>query len=325
MNRDLRLAVASDYPAICAYLEAHWRKGHVFTKSRALFDWQHRNGDDYNFVLGCASDGSIHGVLGFIPHGQYGPSLQFESLWLCIWSVCEEARGHGLGRLMLDYLEAQFNPVFIGTNGASDMTLPMYQARGWTTGKLEHWYFSGPCAACDEDGHAVVEPALPSFFGDFPWGERPWKTPTYLLQRYTHHPFYRYDFYAVKNSSAVGFAVTRICEGGTERDPVRSLRIVDYIGDIDAMRGTAEAWEQVQRDTQCGIIDFYCSHLDKDIMHGAGFSIRDADEVIIPNHFEPYEHRNVDINYAVKAPKGMPWRVVKGDGDQDRPNLLGAP
>ena len=70
------------------------------------------------------------------------------------------------------------------------------------------------------------------------------------------------------------------------------------------------------------MLDFYCAGYNSADIEAAGFTRRIADEVIIPNHFEPYEHRNIDINYAVKAPKGMPWRIVKGDGDQDRPNVL---
>ncbi len=290
---NIRLALAADYPAICAYLESHWRKGHIFTKSKVLFDWQHWDAARarYNFILGCATDGDIQGVLGFIPHGQFDPALGFDSIWLCIWHA--SVKGTGLGRRMLDWLEETFRPTFLGTNGASEMSLPLYQARGWETGKLEHWYLELSNAR---------KPA-PSGTYDAMRG----KGKNYRNFRYGQHPVYAY------NDNLMN--VTRLCVA----DGVRLLRIVDC-----ESPGTLKMfnWEHEMRKAGSSMVDFYCAGFNHGHMEEAGFTRRIADEVIIPNYFEPYEHRNVDINYAVKVLKGMPWRIVKGDGDQDRPNVL---
>ena len=296
MTHDIRLAVASDYPAICAYLDAHWRKGHIFTTHKALFDWQHlqRDGKTYNFVLGCAPDGAIDGVLGFIPHGQFDPALGFDSIWLCIWSVCEAARGYGLGRRLLDFIEETFKPTFLATNGASEMSLPLYQARGWETGKLEHWY--------------MVPRNLGRTQVTDPGNSIPGKSDAYVESRYSRHPWYQY--------MVAGRTAMRLCRGASDTDV---LRIVEC-GSLESLANMR--WQSVSDDTRKVFIDFYCAGFDSDGLEAIGFTRRIADEVIIPNHFEPYEHRNIDINYAVKAPKGMPWRIVKADGDQDRPNVL---
>ncbi len=293
MSHTIRLALADDYPAICAYLEANWRKGHIFTKSKALFDWQHWDEarQRYNFILGCNDSGGIDGVLGFIPHGQYDPALGFDSIWLCIWHA--SVKGTGLGRRMLDWLEETFKPAFLGTNGASEMSLPLYQARGWETGKLEHWYMRTHSATrgCFDSGYTE---------------DRHRKSLTYLDARYGRHPIYEYD--------RRGDVVTRLCSG-----VVSVLRIVDFLGAEEICQVD---WRHIASLTGAQFVDCYCAGIDAADMMRAGFTRRIADEVIIPNYFEPYEHRNVDINYAVKAPKGMPWRIVKGDGDMDRPNVL---
>ncbi len=296
---NIRLAKAADYPAICDYLEAHWRHGHVFTKSRELFDWQHRTGDDYNFVLG-ESDGRILGVLGFVPHGQFDPKLGTDALWLCIWSVSEESRGQGLGIRLLSFVEDTYRPRFIGTNGASNMTMPMYAARGWKTGKLEHWYATPETATTGRAG---------SVRGPYPM---PKKTQAFADARYAKHPMYKYDVYGNEHTAVV----LRVCEA----EGLRMLRVVDLIGSSAGFSHLP--WKQLAAKYQATLIDFYCAGIPSRDVEAAGFKRRRGDEVIVPNYFEPYEHRNVDINYAFKAPQQTTWRICKGDGDQDRPNVL---
>ena len=45
--------------------------------------------------------------------------------------------------------------------------------------------------------------------------------------------------------------------------------------------------------------------------------------MIIPNHFEPFERKNIDIYCAFKSNyKNKIIRLFKGDGDGDRPSIL---
>ena len=43
--------------------------------------------------------------------------------------------------------------------------------------------------------------------------------------------------------------------------------------------------------------------------------------VVIPNHYEPFEQKNVHLHFAMKTDK--PYVIFKGDGDQDRPSREG--
>ncbi len=302
MTHDIRLALADDYPAICAYLEAHWRKGHIFTKSKALFDWQHWNKvkQHYHFVLGCAPDGSIHGVFGFIPNGQWDPALGYESIWLAIWSVCDEAKGHGLGRRLLAFIEDIYKPNFIGTNGATEMTLRMYEERGYVTGTLEQWY----CMHGDTKRGRYANPG-PSF-------DEPRKSLDYAFNRYNEHPFYKYRFDDVGDGSA--FVVSRRCESPNGD----ALRVVDFFGAPTALESVN--WERMAHEEDVDYIDIFCAGVPALCLERAGFTRRIGNEIIIPNHFEPYENRNIEINYAVKC--AQPWRILRGDSDMDRPNVL---
>lgn len=298
----IRVAIRSDYPAICAYLEQHWRPCHPFTRSHDLFAWQHGTADGYNFVLGCAADGAIQGVLGFIPASQFDPVLESSALWLAIWSVCDSARGQGLGGKMLSFIEDMYKPTLIGTNGATEMTLKMYRARGWTTGVLEQWYATV--------GHATIG-RLGGIRGTIPL---PAKTAKWVENRYEKHPVYKYTVIGNGHTTAV----LRVCENEATR--VRILRVVDLIGPSSGFSHLP--WRQLIAHFQCKMIDFTCAGVPPRDLEAAGFKRRRGDEVIVPRHFEPYEHRNVDVAYAIKAPRGLPWRICVGDSDMDRPNLI---
>jgi hypothetical protein len=62
-------------------------------------------------------------------------------------------------------------------------------------------------------------------------------------------------------------------------------------------------------------------------MRRAGFSERTTEgEVVIPDHFEPFEFKNVEMNFALKISEEIrekaQVRLFKSDGDQDRPNIV---
>lgn len=299
----IRLSTADDYPAICAYLETHWRKRHIFCSSRALFDWQHFDpvSNAYNFVIGCDDTGRILGVLGFVPTGQFDSALERRAIFLCIWSVSEEARGTGLGSRLLAFVEAM-RPQLIATVGASEMTLAMYRKRGWKTGRMEHWYSMRDTAFIGRGGFVRGPSTLPT------------KTSKYVENRYSKHPWYQYQIYSNGPTSVV----LRVAEAPERR--VRVLRVVDIIGPSAGLSHLP--WRQLAERYDCKTVDLYCAGIPSRDLEAAGFKRRRGDEVIIPNHFEPYEHRNVEIDYAIKAPAGVPWRLCRGDGDQDRPNVI---
>jgi GNAT superfamily N-acetyltransferase len=300
----IRLALATDYPALCAYLETHWRKSHVFTTSPDLFRWQHWDAERerYNFAI-AEEDGRILGVLGFVPHSQFDPTMEpGAAIWLCIWSVADETRGKGLGRKLLDWVEETYRPTFIGTNGASDMTMAMYAARGWKTGQLDHWYGDRSTLTVGRGGSCRGA------------RQAPFKSKTFVENRYAKHPVYKYDIYGNEHTAIV----VRVCEA----PEIRMLRVVDVIGSTAGLCHLP--WRQLIERYNANMLDFYCTGIPSRDLEACGLKRRRGDEVIVPNYFEPYEHRNVSINFAYKAPAWASVRVVKGDGDQDRPNIIAA-
>ena len=344
---EIRLAERSDHPALVAFLDQHWKKNHVFTYSKRLLDWQHfdKQRNVYNFVLGAKrGTGEIHGILGFIRLSQFD-NLGIEPTrlcWMAIWKIQEAAAGFGLGRQLLSYIEETIMPETISTVGASEMTLRMYQARNYATGRLNQYFILSPYKSTyelasapqqglpriDDPSHSskkrlieISKSEIRRCAGIFlSQVELPVKSPDYMVNRYLRHPFYRYSVYAIRDGlTTAGLVVIRICAQGN----ARALRIVDFIGPSEALRGLEPDWFSLLKTTGAEYVDFFNAGIEDQHLRESGFSLRtEKDKIIVPNYFEPFVRSNIDIHYAIRAPSGKKFRIVKGDSDQDRPNLV---
>ena len=71
-------------------------------------------------------------------------------------------------------------------------------------------------------------------------------------------------------------------------------------------------------------LDLYSHGVPLKILKQAGFINREKVEgLVIPNYFEPFEQKNIDLRFAYKTDQSLPpVRLFKADGDQDRPQFL---
>ena len=107
--------------------------------------------------------------------------------------------------------------------------------------------------------------------------------------------------------------LTRVVEAAG----AKVLRIVDYIGDETLISGTNDFFTDRLLEDDLEYVDFYEYGLTRDYILQAGFSDRYESENIIPQYFDPFEQRNVDM-WSFYCTEGT--RIFKADGDQDRPN-----
>lgn len=344
---EIRLAHEADGKALVQFIDQHWKKNHIFVTCKELLDWQHldRMRGRYNFVIGIERQTqAMHGVLGFIPLAQFDPEIELGRLcWMAIWKVQDAARGHKLGRRLLSYLEDTIKPDILSTVAASAMTLPIYKTRGYKTGQLSHYFILNPekstfrlvttkdsgqprATAGTHDVDKRIEQAserdITNGIADCFLAQKdlPRKSPSYLINRYFRHPIYRYKAYRIREGmKTTGVIVTRVCSHGGSR----AIRIVDFIGPSDALRGLRDQWTYLLKNINAEYLDFYNAGIDEDDLLASGFTRREAgDDIVIPNYFEPFCKENIEIDYMINAPAGQTYRIVKGDSDQDRPNLM---
>jgi len=138
----------------------------------------------------------------------------------------------------------------------------------------------------------------------------------YMEHRYYKHPYYKFNIWGIEESpgNIGGLLVGRVVRCNDSA----CLRIMDFFGQESLLAGIGVELDLIMTSGELEYTDFYCAGIPHDCMKDAGFVLRDEnDGNIIPNHFEPYERKNIDILYS-----GGGLRTYKGDGDQGRPKRL---
>lgn len=338
----IRQCQGADVPDVLTFLDTHWKPGHIFTADRSLFDWQHARRDrsgEYSIAIARRQmDDAIVGVLGYIPTRHFDPALAGDNtLWLALWKVREDVESAGLGLRLVRYVMEHEPHTSVGVIGFNPAVRPLYQALGFGAGELQHYVLPNPDVSAFElaslqhpihrpiaDGGLTATAVNEVSFGSRVAGldlsmrdeQVPRKTPEYFRARYLQHPIYQYACFVVSRAALpVGLLATRIATHGGRR----ALRIVDYLGPADAVPGLGGLVLSQVRAAGAEYADVYNSGIDPQLFEQAGFSRVDPDgEDIVPDHFEPFERRNIRILFALKTPQ--PALLFKGDADQDRPN-----
>ena len=320
-------AKAEDAAALMAFIDAHWRKGHVLATHKPLLDWQHYcpKTDDYNFLLARGASGRIEGVLGFIPTTRYDSALADNAVaWLSLWKVVGDAQSPIVGLLLLRALEAQGDWQAVGTLGVTEVAEKIYRMLGWRTGTLEHYYICNPTLSHFKiAGKPRVTTRLP--VQRLLKEKRPaddWMPPralavksgAYLRSRFSEHPFYTYRLLMTGDDLCI--VVRAVDAAGA-----RVLRIVDLVGDISLLPDVAGALQDLVVREGCEYVDLVVAGEDRAALLAAGWQARQG-ETIIPGYFEPFEARNVDVGYAIKST--AQYLFLRGDADQERPNRISA-
>jgi hypothetical protein len=336
---------AAEIVDVLQFIDEHWAHGHVLATCRPLLDWQHREADGtYSIIVARRGrDRAVLGILGYIPTRRFDAGLaDVNVVWLTTWRVRDDAAVAGLGLTLLQHLRAIEAHVAIGAIGLNPATTPIYEALGYRVGELQHYVrpnvtaerfelaaFAQPQVARSAPVAPVGAMALSreDFFERVASVDRsargdgiPQKTPEYFHARYLCHPLYSYVVVGlVDRGSVVGLLVARVAEHAGRR----ALRIVDFLGRAGLLERIGDVVQSLLETHDAEYADVYNAGIDPRTFERAGFTRVDpcgAD--VVPDHFEPFERRNVRLWFSIKG-EGEPV-LFKGDADQDRPSIVGS-
>jgi len=148
---------------------------------------------------------------------------------------------------------------------------------------------------------------------------QPVKDLDYIRRRYFEHPLYAYRMYGVFDQDAmVALLVARVVTVGE----ASALRLVDILGDISYLPRVTLALHRVLESECMEYLDLVSYGIDGGLLQQAGFAPLDltSEEVVIPNHFQPFIQKNITLNFFVDGEIPVNLRIFKADGDQDRPS-----
>jgi hypothetical protein len=329
----IEIASIKETKPIKNFLHQFWKENHVLSKNEQLLYFQHKNNEQLNFVINKSSIDEITSLLGFIPTHHFDKNLFNQAdYWLAIWKVVDQIASPGEGFFLLKYLEKQFQPNSIGAIGINLNVKKIYDALGYTTGILNHYYIANNYSkishiarnltvnsANKEPNHKKSDlvKITHSEFAEINinYTANPLKSSEYIKNRYLNHPSYNYHIAGiVTDSNIVGIFIYRIIEINNSS----CLRIVDLQGDYLNIFNLSEPISKLLNNSKAEYIDFLNFGLPIQLVESWGFNLK-SNDTIIPEYFDPFVQSNIDIYFAFKA-KNPNYLIFKGDSDQDRPN-----
>jgi len=312
------------------FLAENWRNDHLFVRDPAWFDWQHlaRDGRTYHAIIAVGDDDRIEGFLGVMPLADAPVSIATG-----IWVARREAADRRVGLELFAELERIYQPRYIGSLGVNENARAILRMLGHRVGGSSQFYLRNPEAPpVLAEGLVVSDaPADPGSrlreIGDLDRlslvtkGHVPEKPLTWYQWRYQNEAPYPYRYFLAEVD---GRAKLLLIARRVEAAGGACLRIVDALGDLAGAGCFAPRFLPLLSAENLEYVDLVVGGPDLSVFPAAGFVER-KDPTMIPNHFDPFVRRNVTLGWTIKA-AGNPRScyIIRGDGDQDRPNRTGA-
>ncbi len=339
----LRRAQIEDIPGIMDFLDQFWERGCLLSRDRAFFEYEHVLDGQVSFIIAEHRETrAVEGVAGWLPCTR----AQTEDCFGVMWVVKPRSGTPGLGNALGDFRdglldgEKPFMQAAYAVGLRKETSVPIIEMAGGLVGSMQHYYRLNAeadykiahirqkkIAACAGGKKLIPLPSsewLWRFF-DPTWFQiaRPHKDAWYVEHRYFRHPYFRFNIWGIEGvpGRMQGALVGRV----VEQDGARVLRIVDFFGPDEALFGIGPELDLIMRANGIEYTDFYCAGLAQGALGAAGFALKDDDDPnIIPDFFEPFLQKNVEILYQA-PPDTPPFRLFKGDADQGRPKRLRLP
>lgn len=328
----IEFAKYEDIDNIMRFIKENWLDTHILANNRDFFEYQYVWGNEVCFVLSKDKEsGQIECILGYIPYGENQDGLR--DIYLALWKG-KSGKNLFQGMGLLSFLEEKGRCRNLYCAGINPKTFSIYKYIGKQIEKMNHYYILN-----EKDDYKVAHvmnkvstlyvdktydvqlvkdsQALKMDVVNHPEFEGSYKTREYIDKRYFHHPKYKYLVYEVCVDGEIVYVVGREQECNDEK----IFRIVELWGKERDLSKVGRFLQDLLVKNDYEYLDCYAYGLSDTCMLNMGFAkVEEQDENIIPNYFEPYVRENVIIHIFV--PKGEATRMFKGDGDQDRPNII---
>lgn len=331
---EIRKARKEEYHLIQKFIDTYWKKGHALVKSKILLDFQHLENETYNYYIGI-ENGEVWALLGYIPLSHYDSALPGKNAWGAIWKIRDNCPYPGLGLELMDTLLANESADSFAAIGISQIAKKIYRLYGMETGVLNQYYIANNNLQDTRIAQNLtcVHPAVPAANGwqilpisdlntipELTSQQTPQKSRQYYIDRYQNHPIFKYIFWGIYHESELTcvWVLRRVIANAAS-----ALRIMDMYGPVEGLPSLHGLVQEILQSESCEYVDCLNYGIDCKFFEHMGFIKHDvkSSQSILPQHFEPFEPRNVPIEIAFTSKKA-PYIVFKGDSDQDRPNIL---
>ncbi len=331
--RKIKFCSENKINLIKIFLKKNWPTKINIFNNRNLINWMYYDSKlkKYLFLI-SEKNNKIKSCLGILKNN----FTQKKIFWLSFWLSSSDRKSLSGLDLLYFLMKKKKNHV-VAANGINVKTTFIYKRLGFNTINLNHYYLvnlnkkkfhlikiKNQKKIMSRKNSLNIEISdnliflknnkyLQKFEKDF------YKNYYYFKKKYYDHPIYNYKFYKITCRNKIyGFFVGRVCihNGNT------ALRFVEYFGSLNILGKIKYNLLELIKNSEHEYIDFYNFGIKRNLVKKTGFSINKfKSDVIIPNYFEPFVKANITI-CSVFWPRKTKMIIFKGDGDQDRPNLI---
>jgi hypothetical protein len=308
------------------------KKNHIFGKNNKVinFYYNYFNTKKLN-ILGLFSLNKLVAAQGLINLDNWDQKLK-KFLYLAFTVKSKNYKKDCL-MIFLNYIY-NLKPYLLATVGTNMLTAGKILNKISKIRNLDHYYILNPLIK-SKISHNLIKTKIAKFninknikliiekklFRLPTHKYEPKKTKKYFINKYLKNPFYDYflmNFY--KNKKLLFFFVSR--EIFIKSHNTKIIRIVDFYGNLPKNLNISQLIITHLIKNNIEYLDFMVSGIDQKNLTKLGFN-KKIKKNKIPNHFEPLNLSSNFLNFGIFINKFKKKILIfKGDGDQDRPNIL---
>jgi hypothetical protein len=346
----IKLAKKNELKKIQNFLKLNYKKKHILSQNTKIFKWYYFK-KKINCTLAFIKK-KIVGIYLFIPLSHFDVKLyDHKQIFGSLWSIkgfnrlTNKNNNNNSGAIALKFFNKTYEilkPKLIISVGLDNKLLNFHKVKRYNVLKLNHHFLASPYIKkfkilknitklkfkhnkkIDnkinikkiEDVNEIKNLNIKNLFKE----QLPFKSKIYLINRYLKDPSYKYHIYIISKQKIICLCVFRIIKF----KKINIIRIVDYVGKNNTFKNLNTFFLNILKVHKAEYLDFYNYGIPLSILRQAGLSNKiDFNDIIIPNYFEPFVDKNIDIICAYKKLGAIGnVRIFKGDSDQDRSSLL---
>ena len=315
-----------------SYPKKKYLEEHIFEKNSDVIKFYYNYFDHNKLkILGLFSSGNLVAAQGLITYDNWDSKLK--KIFYLAFTVKSSQYKKDCLIMFLQFIY-NLNPNFLATVGTNMFTAGMILNKISKIKNLDHYYICNPILKQKISKFLILKkPRINSRYknlqlyinkniSNLPKKQyKPKKTKKYFINKYLRNPFYEYfvmHFY--QKRKLLFFFICR--EIFIKSSKSKILRIIDFCGNFPKKVNIYNCINDFLKKNNIEYIDFLIGGINSKAITEIGF-IKKTKKNIIPNHFEPLDYESNYLNYGIFINKFKSKIVtVKGDGDQDRPNLL---
>lgn len=326
-----RMATNEDVDAIMKFIKEFWNENHILAKDKDffLYEFSVENRINFNLAINRETE-EIDVIFGFFQYGEHFVSGQTDASG-ALSKVRPGCKIPFIGiEVIRRFIDETAPRIYVGIGANPNTSLKLTKGiLKHYTGRLQHFYIlsdreeykiayikNKKSITITENEQLEMRECetieeLYECYNEQKYNDRPYKERWYINKRYFNHPIYKYRVFIVDRELVV--IGREVCINSA-----KIFRIVDVLGNYDYFKYIGNAlYEMIQKEDY-EYIDIYEKGIPDEAIKAAGFVERmEEDENIIPNYFEPFLQKNIEIYYHVKDADIC---IFKADGDQDRPS-----